>query len=180
MFPVTTKLSNKFLLDYRLTQAPTVQTAYLETYHKVSGHICVASSLGKLCTSVEYTPQGKWTHLCCCDYGNKMVFELNSEAYLTICLCLFLQGEIYWLNDTSTECPFVPAPMPDSPDTQNMLYLWVSDYMFDTIGYVAQKHGFLKHNVTTNDVSASCKLLYNYKITLYKSIYVYIRLYKSI
>jgi len=56
MFPVTTKLSNKFLLDYRLTQAPTVQTAYLETYHKVSGHICVASSLGKLCTSVEYTP----------------------------------------------------------------------------------------------------------------------------
>ena len=33
------------------------------------------------------------------------------------------------------------------------MYLWVSDYMFETIAYVAQKHNILVHNLTANDVS---------------------------
>lgn len=32
---VTTTLGKAFLLDYRLTQTPTFESAYLETYHKV-------------------------------------------------------------------------------------------------------------------------------------------------
>ena len=45
--------------------------------------------------------------------------------------------------------------MKDSSATQNMMYLWVSDYIFETISYVAQKHNFLVYNLTAKDVSRS-------------------------
>ncbi|XP_053402306.1 lipopolysaccharide-binding protein-like [Mercenaria mercenaria] len=95
---VTTPLGKKFLLDYRLTQKPSFQTQYMETFHK---------------------------------------------------------GEIFWLSSPTTESPLIPPPMPTNTDTDSMLYLWVSDYMFDTIGYTAQKHGFLVYNMTQKDLPPS-------------------------
>ncbi|XP_053402846.1 lipopolysaccharide-binding protein-like [Mercenaria mercenaria] len=92
---VTTPLAKKFLLDYRLTQKPSFQTQYMETFHK---------------------------------------------------------GEIFWLSSPTTESPLIPPPMPTNTDTDSMLYLWVSDYMFDTIGYTAQKHGFLVYNITQKNL----------------------------
>lgn len=65
----------------------------------------------------------------------------------------FHKGEIYWLNDT-TEAPFSAQPMKDSSATLNMMYLWVSDYIFETIAYNAQKHNFLMYNLTAKDLPA--------------------------
>lgn len=73
--------------------------------------------------------------------------------YLVSLGCRYTQGEIYWLDEPKTEAPMVPPKMPESADTASMLYLWVSDYMFDSIGYQAQKHGVLMYNLTQNDVS---------------------------
>lgn len=64
----------------------------------------------------------------------------------------FHKGEIYWLADPKTEAPVTPPPMKDSSATQNMMYLWVSDYIFATIAYVAQKHNYLKYNLTAKDL----------------------------
>ena len=63
-----------------------------------------------------------------------------------------LQGEIYWKADPK-ESPMKCPAMKDSSAHQNMMYLWVSDYMFETIAYVAQKHNILVHNLTADDVS---------------------------
>nr|QBL56987.1 BPI [Ruditapes philippinarum] len=64
----------------------------------------------------------------------------------------FHKGELFWLTDPGTESPLNPPPMPNDTDTSSMLYLWMSDYMFDTIGYTAQKHGFLVYNLTQKDL----------------------------
>ncbi|KAL4234373.1 hypothetical protein ACF0H5_006020 [Mactra antiquata] len=71
------------------------------------------------------------------------------------------KGEIYWLTNPNTECPFSAPTMPDQTDNKNMLYLWISDYMFDSIGYAAQKHGFLVRNLTQNDLPASSRGVLN-------------------
>lgn len=63
-----------------------------------------------------------------------------------------LQGEIFWKGDM-TEARFSAAPFTPSNTTGKMLYLWVSDYVINTIAYVANKHGQLRYNLTSKDVS---------------------------
>jgi len=62
------------------------------------------------------------------------------------------KGEVLWKDDTTSGAPISAPAMPKSGDTQNMLYLWVSDYVLDTFFFQAQKHGFLVRNVTAKDL----------------------------
>ncbi|KAK3580325.1 hypothetical protein CHS0354_003560 [Potamilus streckersoni] len=100
---VTTKLGPNFLLDYRLLQAPSFQSAYMETFH---------------------------------------------------------EGEIFWLGD-ETDAPFEPPTMADIGDTQKMMYLWISDYMFNTLGYAAQMHNYLVRNITAADLPSDKRGILN-------------------
>ncbi|KAK3597547.1 hypothetical protein CHS0354_018144 [Potamilus streckersoni] len=63
----------------------------------------------------------------------------------------FHKGEIFWLGD-ETDAPFEPPTMADIGDTQKMMYLWISDYMFNTLGYAAQMHNYLVRNITAADL----------------------------
>ncbi|KAL3859700.1 hypothetical protein ACJMK2_009905 [Sinanodonta woodiana] len=56
-----------------------------------------------------------------------------------------------------TEAPFDPPTMVDIGDTQRMMYLWISDYMFNTLGYAAQMHNYLARNITAADCSPIVK-----------------------
>lgn len=83
-----------------------------------------------------------------------VIFVQNSSKWkFSYSHYIYLQGEIYWRTENTTEAPMNAPPMQDSSATQNMLYLWVSDYIFATIAYVAQKHNFLVYNLTAKDVS---------------------------
>ncbi len=58
---------------------------------------------------------------------------------------------MYWKGD-SKECPFTPAPLPTQSTTSKMLYLWISEYMGNSLAYTGYKHGFLQYNLTAKDV----------------------------
>lgn len=73
----------------------------------------------------------------------------------------FHKGEIYWLTDNKTEAPMSAPPMKDSSASLSMMYLWVSDYIFETIGYVAQKNNFLVYNLTTKDLPPASRGVLN-------------------
>ncbi|KAL5020966.1 hypothetical protein ScPMuIL_000121 [Solemya velum] len=64
------------------------------------------------------------------------------------------KGEIFW-NQQIKEAPFSAAPLPPVPRSEKMIHLWVSDFLFNTAMFVAQKYNFLKFNLTANDLPAS-------------------------
>ncbi|XP_050397637.1 lipopolysaccharide-binding protein [Patella vulgata] len=61
------------------------------------------------------------------------------------------KGEIFW-NGDKTEAPFQPEPIPENNDKSKMVYLWLSDYMANSMGYTALKHGYLKYNFSSQDL----------------------------
>lgn len=124
---------------------------------------------GKLCTVIESEIR---------DDGNKKLESLPMTTPLAKKFLLdyrltaapdfaatymdtFHKGEIYWLTDNTTEAPMSPPPIKDSSVVQNMMYLWVSDYIFETIAYVAQKHNFLVYNLTTKDLPPASRGVLN-------------------
>ena len=62
------------------------------------------------------------------------------------------QGEIAWNADPQLP-PFAPQPLPPYPSVNNMLYLWIGQYVPQSFMYAAQRNGFLQYNLTAKDVS---------------------------
>lgn len=69
-----------------------------------------------------------------------------------------LQGEVYW-NANPVDAPFAAPPLLKSSDTSRMMYIWLSDYVFNTMSYNALKYNQLQYNVTNKDVSFNLKLI---------------------
>ena len=53
------------------------------------------------------------------------------------------------------EAPFTPPPLPSAIDTTKMLYLWFTDYIVETAGFVYTTAGALQYNVTPDMVPPS-------------------------
>lgn len=62
------------------------------------------------------------------------------------------QGEVYW-NADPVEAPFAAPPLLKYPDTSRMMYIWLSDFLFNSMSYNAFKYNRLQYNVTKKDVS---------------------------
>ncbi|XP_072169071.1 bactericidal permeability-increasing protein-like [Diadema setosum] len=61
------------------------------------------------------------------------------------------KGEVY-AHGSKTECPLpVPGVRADS-DTSRMVFLWITDYLPNSAGYVLQEVGYLQYNVTKDNV----------------------------
>ena len=65
-----------------------------------------------------------------------------------------LQGEFYNRNNPQ-EAPFSPPALPGVQATDRMMYLWLSDYMADTAGYVYQKAGLMQYELTPENTHVS-------------------------
>ena len=54
------------------------------------------------------------------------------------------------------DAPFLPPPLPEisSNTTDKMLYLWITDHVANTAGYIFQKGNALKYNIKPDIVSA--------------------------
>ena len=64
------------------------------------------------------------------------------------------KGEISWLG-SHKEVSFHPKPFPESHDKSRMAYIWVSDYVMNTAGYVLQNQGILQHYLRPSDLKSN-------------------------
>lgn len=71
------------------------------------------------------------------------------------------EGEITWLSAPEEHSSLPPPIMADPQDTSSMVYLALSDYLFNTAADVAQKHGFLAYNLTQNDLPEASRGVLN-------------------
>lgn len=102
------------------------------------------------------------------DQGNKalaslpVVEKIDSTAEINFMLLspptfspsymdTYHKGEFFWIK-RPTEAPFSPAPIPASSDTSRMLFLWITDYVANTAGYVYTEADVLKYTVHANQI----------------------------
>lgn len=72
----------------------------------------------------------------------------------------FHKGEVLWASSMKDAPLPVPA-MPDNVKPQKMLYLFVSDYLFNSLSYQSQIHGVLRYNLTAKDLPPSNRAVLN-------------------
>ena len=59
---------------------------------------------------------------------------------------------MFWTQN-KTEAPFMPPEMATITYKAKMVYLALSDYIFNTMAYQAHQHNMLVFNITSKDVS---------------------------
>jgi len=78
---------------------------------------------------------------------------VSAPAFASGYLESFHKGEFFNAGD-STEAPFQPSPLPSPASADRMATFWASSYVLNTAGYVLQKRGVLRYNLTKNDLPA--------------------------
>ncbi|BFZ19753.1 hypothetical protein BsWGS_22791 [Bradybaena similaris] len=81
------------------------------------------------------------------DYG-LMAAPIVSSSFLQT----LNKGEVYWKADMQ-ECPFSPSAIPEWGEFNSMLYLWLTEYTANTFAYQAHHHGYLKYNMTKDNLA---------------------------
>jgi len=74
-----------------------------------------------------------------------------------------LKGEFKPIGDPRSTAPFVPAALPAFAEVDKMVYIWLTDYVFNTAGFVYHQQGALRTVITAKDLSKNTKLLLNTK-----------------
>jgi lipopolysaccharide-binding protein len=64
------------------------------------------------------------------------------------------KGEFYNIAHP-VEAPFIPPSLPPVTGNTSMLYMWLTDYMADTAGFVYQTAGLMHYTITPNMVPPS-------------------------
>jgi len=76
---------------------------------------------------------------------------VSPPAFASGYLESFHKGEFFNAGDT-TDAPFQPSPLPSPPTADRMATFWASSYVLNTAGYVLQKRGVLRYNLTKKDL----------------------------
>ena len=71
----------------------------------------------------------------------------QDPAYTDSYMAVFLKGE-FQPQHQQIQIPFTPAPFPSVQTDGRMLYVWLSDYMLNSAGYVLQQTGVLHYTIT--------------------------------
>lgn len=61
------------------------------------------------------------------------------------------KGEVYAIGN-HTEAPGPIPAIPSDPDESKMLYMWITDYLANSAGYVLHNTGFFNYNITQKDI----------------------------
>ena len=85
---------------------------------------------------------------------------VSSPIFASGYLESFHKGEFFKAGD-STEAPFQPSLLPSPPTADRMVTFWASSYVLNTAGFVLQKRGILRHNLTKNDLPAQFRYRLN-------------------
>ncbi|XP_052818948.1 bactericidal permeability-increasing protein-like isoform X1 [Mya arenaria] len=84
----------------------------------------------------------------------------GTPNFTTQYLETYHKGEFLW-GSAPVESPLSPPALPTTAAADRMVYLWVSDYTFNTLAAVSHRHGILKFNVTAADLPASTRGVLN-------------------
>jgi len=101
-----------------------------------------ARELATLPVKVPLGPDKRWL----LDYR-----LVSAPAFASGYLESFHKGEFFNAGD-STEAPFQPSRLPSPATADRMLTFWASSYVLNTAGYVLQKRGVLRHDLTKKDL----------------------------
>ena len=120
--------------------------------HDLQGKICEAAQHAvntdvahELATLPVKIPLGHGKHFLL-DYR-----LVSPPAFASGYLESFHKGEFFNAGD-ATEAPFQPSPLPSPPTADRMATFWASSYVLNTAGYVLQKRGVLRYNLTKKDL----------------------------
>ncbi|XP_052716626.1 lipopolysaccharide-binding protein-like [Crassostrea angulata] len=61
------------------------------------------------------------------------------------------KGEVNWYGNRGT-IPFDAPPLPAGSSSSKMLYLWFSDFLFNSMSYTAFSHGLWTYNITDKNI----------------------------
>ena len=65
--------------------------------------------------------------------------------------CALVQGEFLSISDPK-EAPFTPSPLPNVSSVNAMVYVWLTDYLVNSAGFVYQSAGKLTYTITPDQV----------------------------
>ncbi|XP_062499208.1 uncharacterized protein LOC134176553 [Corticium candelabrum] len=86
-------------------------------------------------------------------------FQLTqAPVFSTTSLQTFHKGEFLTFPNTTNLPPFQPSPFPPATESSHMMYIWLSDYIANTAGYVYMASGALVYNVTEAPASSPIHL----------------------
>ena len=78
----------------------------------------------------------------------------------------FHKGEFFDARDPA-EAPFRPSALPSPATADRMATFWASSYVLNTAGYVLQRRGFLRHNLTKADLPPQFRYRLNTTCSLF-------------
>ncbi|PVD20874.1 hypothetical protein C0Q70_19037 [Pomacea canaliculata] len=95
--------------------------------------------------------------------GNRFLLDYRlilPPSFTSLYLQTYHKGEITWAANPSSP-PFSPQPIPSSGDSSKMAYLWISEYLPQSLAYAAQSNGFLRYNLTSQDFKSGNESVLN-------------------
>ncbi|XP_071815637.1 bactericidal permeability-increasing protein-like [Apostichopus japonicus] len=87
-------------------------------------------------------------------------YSLVTSPTFDVTLTTSHKGEIYQKGN-HTEAPYEIPTIPSDPDQSKMVFMWMTDYVANSAGYVLQNTGFFQYNVTQDKVPPSSKISLN-------------------
>ncbi|XP_056022632.1 lipopolysaccharide-binding protein-like [Ostrea edulis] len=76
---------------------------------------------------------------------------LSKPSFQPTFMETYHKGEVYWKANPH-EAPLPVPPLLKSSDTSKMMYIWASDFLFNSMSYTAYKYQQLQYNVTNKDL----------------------------
>ncbi|XP_061163194.1 lipopolysaccharide-binding protein-like [Saccostrea echinata] len=76
---------------------------------------------------------------------------LSKPSFQSTFMETYHKGEVFWKSNPN-EAPFPVPPLLRFSNTSRMMYLWVSDFLFNSMSYNAYKYNQLQYNVTNKDL----------------------------
>ncbi|XP_072022258.1 bactericidal permeability-increasing protein-like [Amphiura filiformis] len=77
------------------------------------------------------------------------------------------KGEVFPIGKRQ-EAPFPVPPIPNDPDDSNMVEVWITQFLFQSAGYVYFKAGYLEYNLTQDKLPSGGQISLNTSSTFVK------------
>ncbi|PIK58086.1 putative bactericidal permeability-increasing protein [Apostichopus japonicus] len=87
-------------------------------------------------------------------------YSLVTSPIFNVSLTTLHKGEVYQKGN-HTEAPYEIPTIPSDPDQSKMVFMWMTDYVANSAGYVLQNTGFFQYNVTQDNIPPSSKISLN-------------------
>lgn len=93
---------------------------------------------------------------------------IENPTFTSNYMDVLLKGQFKPVGNPRATVPFVPAVLPYSAEADNMVYIWLTDYLFNTASFVYHHQGALRTVIMPKDLPGKAKAFLNTK--MFKSV----------